>query len=58
MYDKPSKRDPLTVAIIAGLGAGIPTSFAVGLGQDPLVALSITVFAAVLALVCDRLGWV
>ncbi|MGL5081298.1 MAG: hypothetical protein ACRC8A_07400 [Microcoleaceae cyanobacterium] len=58
MYKRRSQRDPLVVVVIGALGAGIATSFAVGQGQDPLVALGITVFAALLVLLCDRLGLV
>lgn len=56
MYNKNSNKDMVTAAITAGLGAGIVTSFAVSQGQDPLVALQITIFAVLVALLCDRLG--
>ncbi|WP_178381600.1 hypothetical protein [[Phormidium ambiguum] IAM M-71] len=56
MYNKNSNKDMVTAAITAGLGAGIVTSFAVSQGQHPLVALQITVFAVLVALLCDRLG--
>jgi hypothetical protein len=41
--------------VTAGLGAGVATSLAVVQGQNPLVALGITLFAAVMALVVDEL---
>lgn len=56
MYNKNSNKDMVTAAITAGLGAGIVTSFAVSQGQHPLVALQITIFAVLVALLCDRLG--
>jgi len=56
MYDKRPDRDLATAAVTAALGAGVVTSFAVSRGQNPLVALGITVFAAGVALICDRFG--
>lgn len=50
MYNKDSQKDWLTAAITAALGAGIVTSFAIGQGQHPLLALSITGLATVVAL--------
>ncbi len=58
MYNNRSNRDPLVVAITAALGAGVATSFAVAQGQNPLTALGITIFAAIVALICDRAGLV
>ncbi|MDY6940035.1 MAG: hypothetical protein SWY16_20570 [Cyanobacteriota bacterium] len=58
MYNKKTDKDPLVVAVTAGLGAGVVTSFAVAQGQNPLVALAITVFAASIGLLCDRMGWI
>lgn len=55
MYNNRSNQGLLEAAITAALGAGIVTSFAVGQGQSPFVALGITGFAAIAALVCDRL---
>ncbi|WP_346293468.1 hypothetical protein [Sphaerothrix gracilis] len=52
MYE--SRRDWLTSAAIAALGAGIVTTFAVSQGQNPGVAVAITLFAAGLAVVFDR----
>lgn len=58
MYHKHSDRDPVGAVVTALVGAGTATSFAVARGQSPWVALGITVFAAALALLCDRFGWV
>jgi hypothetical protein len=56
MYEPNSSKELLTNVVTASLGAGIVTSFAVAQGQHPLLALGITVFAGVTAVVCDRLG--
>ncbi|MFB2939507.1 hypothetical protein ACE1B6_29995 [Aerosakkonemataceae cyanobacterium BLCC-F154] len=56
MYNKDSNKDWVSAVVTAGLGAGIVTSFAVSQGQHPLVALQITIFAVLVALLCDRLG--
>lgn len=53
MY-KGSQKDWWSAAITAGLGAGVVTSFAVSQGQHPLLALSITGFAVLLALIIDH----
>ncbi|MDJ0553578.1 MAG: hypothetical protein QNJ68_03885 [Microcoleaceae cyanobacterium MO_207.B10] len=58
MYKNGSNRDPLVAGVTAALGAGVVTSFAVGQGQNPLIALGITVFAAIVAVICDRAGLV
>lgn len=50
MYNKDSRKDWITAAITAALGAGIVTSFAVSQGQHPLLALGITGLATVAAL--------
>jgi len=55
MYKKNSDQDLLGAAVTAALGAGIVTSFAVSQGQNPLVALGITSFAVLIALVFDAL---
>lgn len=47
MYNNNSDKDLVGAALTAGLGAGIVTSFAVGQGQHPMIALGITAFAAV-----------
>ncbi len=56
MYNKNTKQDPIVAAVTAALGAGVATSFAVSQGQSPWLALGITIFAAALALILDRLG--
>ncbi len=56
MYNKNSNGDLLAAAVTAALGAGIVTSFAVSQGQNPLVALAITGFSALVALLCSQLG--
>ena len=56
MYDKRPDRDLASAAVTAALGAGVVTSFAVSRGQNPLVAIGITVFAAGVAVICDRFG--
>jgi fatty acid desaturase len=57
MYNKNAGKDPIVAAVTASLGAGVATSFAVAQGQNPLLALGITAFAATVAVLCDRLGW-
>lgn len=54
MYKKNTDKDFLSAALTAGLGAGIVTSFAVGQGQSPFLALGITVFAAVCGVICHQ----
>ncbi|EHJ14495.1 hypothetical protein CWATWH0003_0837 [Crocosphaera watsonii WH 0003] len=44
----------MSAALTAGLGAGVVTSFAVSQGQNPLLALGITVFAAVCGVICHQ----
>ncbi len=56
MYNKNSDTDWLGAAVTAALGAGIVTSFAVSQGQNPLVALAITGFSVVVALLCSHIG--
>lgn len=51
----PEQRDWPTALITAGLGAGVATSLAVARGQHPAVALGITLFAAVVAVLIDEL---
>ncbi len=55
MFDKHKHKDLAVAAVTAALGAGIITTFAVSQGQNPLIALSITAFATVAALVVDML---
>ncbi|MEA5511458.1 hypothetical protein VB715_16925 [Crocosphaera sp. UHCC 0190] len=47
MYNKNTDKDLVAAGLTAALGAGIVTSFAVGQGQDPLLALGITAIAAI-----------
>lgn len=54
MFDR-SDKDLLGAGVIAALGAGIVTSFAVNQGQHPLVALMITAIASVCGMVCHEL---
>jgi hypothetical protein len=54
MYQKQEK-DLLGSLTTAALGAGIITSFAVAQGQSPWLAIAITLFAAGVAVVVDRL---
>ncbi len=56
MYNNNSDKDWLGAAVTAGLGAGIVTSFAVSQGQHPLIALAITGFSVLVALLCKELG--
>ena len=53
MYN--DSKDWLNSLVIAGLGAGVMTSFAVGQGQNPILALGITAIAAVTAITLDGL---
>ncbi|PWL21583.1 MAG: hypothetical protein DCO99_11070 [Synechococcus sp. XM-24] len=43
-----------TQLMVAGLGAGVITSYAVAQGQNPLTALSITVFSALAAVLVGQ----
>ncbi|MCS7031309.1 MAG: hypothetical protein NZL92_07250 [Gloeomargarita sp. SKYG116] len=54
MYRR-NQRDWPTALATAGLGAGVVTSWAVMQGQHPGVALGITLFAAVMAVLVDEL---
>jgi len=54
MYNKGSGKDWVGAAVTAGLGAGIVTSFAISQGQDPILAIAITIFAAGFAVLFDR----
>lgn len=54
MYKKQEK-DLLGSLVTAALGAGIITSFAVGQGQSPWIAIAITLFAASVAVVVNQL---
>lgn len=54
MYDKRPRKDWLSAVITAALGAGAVTFFAISQGQHPLIALGITGFATIAALVVDE----
>lgn len=54
MYNRSPRKLSLEAAVTAALGAGVVTSFAVSQGQHPLLALGITAFAMVAALLVDR----
>lgn len=54
MYNKNSGKDWLTAGLTAAMGAGIITTLAVSQGQNPFVALGITAFATMTALVIDH----
>jgi len=54
MYNKNTEKDLVGAALTAGLGAGIVTSFAVAQGQNPMLALGITMFAALCGVVCRQ----
>lgn len=56
MYNNNSDKDWMGAVVTAALGAGIVTSFAVSQGQHPLVALAITAFSAIIALMCREIG--
>lgn len=52
MYN--ARKDWLGSVLIAALGAGVITTFAVAQGQSPLVGLAVTIFAAVSAVLIDH----
>jgi ABC-type cobalamin transport system permease subunit len=54
MYNN-STKDPVVAAVTAGLGAGVVACFSVSQGQNVLVAIGVTAFATVAALLVDRL---
>jgi hypothetical protein len=54
MFDKNTDKDWAVAGITAALGAGIVTTLAVSQGQNVFVALGITGFATVAALVVDH----
>ncbi|MDB9496631.1 hypothetical protein PN441_12050 [Spirulina major CS-329] len=54
MYDHNSNSGLLESALLATVGAGIVTSFAISQGQHPLHALLITLTAASFALLCQQ----
>lgn len=52
MYNKNTDKDLIGAGLIAGLGAGVVTSFAVGQGQHPMIGLLITAIAVILGVAC------
>jgi hypothetical protein len=56
MYKNNSDKDWLGSVLIAALGAGVVTSFAVSQGQNPFVALGITAFSALIAVLFSLTG--
>lgn len=56
MYNRNSHKDLLGAGLTAALSAGIVTSFAVGQGQHPLVAIAITAIATGFAILCRVAG--
>lgn len=54
MFNKSSK-DPVSSMITAALGAGTVACFSVSRGQNVFVGIGVTIFAAAIALVVDRL---
>ena len=54
MYNKNTNKDLISAGLMAALGAGVVTSFAVSQGQHPLVALGITAIAALFAVICHQ----
>lgn len=57
MFDPQFNPDLWHSVAIAAVGAGVVTTFAIGQGQHPLVALVVTGMATAVAVVCDRSGW-
>lgn len=51
MYDKNTNKDLISAGIASGLGAGVVTSFAVSQGQNPLIALGITLMAGLVGVI-------
>jgi hypothetical protein len=48
------RKDWLSAIVMAAVGAGVVTSFAVAQGQNPLVGLGITAFASGVAVTLDH----
>ncbi|NER79982.1 MAG: hypothetical protein F6K42_10435 [Leptolyngbya sp. SIO1D8] len=49
------EKDWLGAIVMAALGAGVITTFAVSQGQNPWLAMGITLFAAAVAVMIDRI---
>jgi small neutral amino acid transporter SnatA (MarC family) len=54
MYRNKSGTALLDVAMPAAIGAGVVTSFAIGQGQHPAIAIAITVIATLFAVICHQ----
>ncbi|AFY38765.1 hypothetical protein Lepto7376_2486 [[Leptolyngbya] sp. PCC 7376] len=54
MYNGNTEKDYVQAGLVAGLGAGVATSFAVSQGQNPFLALAITLMASAFAMICHR----
>ncbi|MFN3926643.1 MAG: hypothetical protein ACK4QL_04825 [Pseudanabaenaceae cyanobacterium] len=54
MY-KNSTKDPVVAVVTAAMGAGTAVYFSVSQGQNLLVAIAITVFSTIIALLVDQL---
>lgn len=54
MYKNKSDLSLLDVAMPAAIGAGVVTSFAIGQGQHPAIAIAITAMATLFAVICHR----
>lgn len=52
MYNNKTDKDLVGAGLTAGLGAGVVTSFAMGQGQHPLLAVGITAVAALFGVLC------
>ena len=47
----PQEKDLLGAGLTAAVGAGIITSYAVSQGQNPFIAIAITIFSAISAVI-------
>jgi predicted signal transduction protein with EAL and GGDEF domain len=55
MYEKKSGQNLLESVITAGLGSGVVTFFAITQGQNTLLAIAITIFSILVALIVNYL---
>lgn len=56
MYNSNQNQALINAALLSALGAGIVTTFAVGQGQHPLMALFVTAIATLFGVVCHQSG--
>ena len=54
MYRNRSGHSLFDVAMPAVLGSGVVTTFALSQGQDPAIAIAITVVSTIFAVICHR----